>query len=80
MHGKGWLRVLGDGLLAGLVASLFMTLAMHLIRDRLGIATPAEMVGGRLAPRLSIYEFLTLFVRYSGYNQLNQVGVSSVLS
>jgi hypothetical protein len=51
MHGKGWLRVLGDGLLAGLVASLLMTLVMLLLRDRLGIATPEEMVGDRLAPR-----------------------------
>jgi hypothetical protein len=79
MHGKGWLRVLGDRLLAGLVASLLMTLVMLLLRDRLGIAMPAEMVGDRLAPRLSIYEFLTLLVRYGGYNQLKQVGVSSVL-
>jgi hypothetical protein len=79
MHGKGWLRVLGDGLLTGLIASLLMTLVMLLLRDRLGIATPAEMVGDRLAPRLSIYEFLTLLVRYGGYNQLKQVGVSSVL-
>jgi hypothetical protein len=79
MNGKGWIRVLGGGLLAGLVASIFMTLVMLLLRDVLGIATPAELVGDRLAPRLSIDEFLTLLVRYGGYNELKQVGVYSVL-
>jgi hypothetical protein len=39
----------------------------------------AELVGDRLAARLTIYDFLTLLVRYGGYNQLKQVGVSSVL-
>jgi len=79
MHGKDWLKGLGGGLLAGMVASILMTLVMLLLRDVLGIATPAELVGDRLAPRLSIYEFLTLLVRYGGYNELKQVGVSSVL-
>jgi DMSO/TMAO reductase YedYZ molybdopterin-dependent catalytic subunit len=79
MNSKGWLKVLGGGLLAGLVASIVMTLVMLLLRDRLGIATPAEMVGDRLVPRLSIYDFLSLLVRYGGYNEIKQVGVSSVL-
>jgi DMSO/TMAO reductase YedYZ molybdopterin-dependent catalytic subunit len=79
MPSKDWIKVVGCGLLAGLVASILMTLVMLVLRDLLGIATPAEMVGDRLAPRLSIYDFLTLLVRYGGYNQLKQVGVTSVL-
>jgi DMSO/TMAO reductase YedYZ molybdopterin-dependent catalytic subunit len=79
MEGKGWLKVLASGVLAGLVAAILMTLVLVLLREVLEIATPAELVGDRLAPRLSIYEFLTLLVRYGGYNELKQLGVSSVL-
>jgi len=41
---------LGAGLLAGVVGSLVMTLAMVLLRYALGVATPAELTGDRLAP------------------------------
>jgi hypothetical protein len=79
MHGNACVQRLGSGLLAGLVASILMTLVMVFLRDALGMATPAELVGDRLAARLTVYDFLTLLVRYGGYNQLKQVGVSSVL-
>jgi hypothetical protein len=45
-----WARVLGVGLLAGLVAALFMTVVMALLRLTLGISLPAEMGGDRFLP------------------------------
>ncbi len=80
MQGKRWLKVLGAGSLAGLVAAICMTLAMALLRDVLGIATPAELVGDWLAPRLTIDAFFTLLFQYGGYSQLKQLGVTSVLA
>jgi hypothetical protein len=80
MQPEGWLRTIGIGLLIGLVASSFMTLAMMALRYGLGLATPAELVGDRLAPTLTIQEFFALLSRYGGYTELKQVGVASVLA
>ena len=80
MQRKGWLKTIGIGLLIGLVASIFMTSAMMALRYGLGTATPAELVGDRLAPTFTIQEFFELLSRYGGYNELKQVGVTSVLA
>ena len=80
MQREGWPKTIGIGLLIGLVASIFMTLAMMALRYGLGIATPAELVGDRLAPTFTIQEFFELLSRYGGYNELKQVGVTSVLA
>jgi DMSO/TMAO reductase YedYZ molybdopterin-dependent catalytic subunit len=80
MQSEGWPKTLGVGLLIGVVASIFMTLAMMVLRYSLGVATPAELVGDRLAPTFTIQEFFELLARYGGYNELKQVGVTSVLA
>jgi DMSO/TMAO reductase YedYZ molybdopterin-dependent catalytic subunit len=80
MESRRWLTILGTGFFAGLVASVLMTLLMALLRTGLGVATPAELIGDRLVPTLTIEAFFRLFHRFGGYNQLKQVGVISVLA
>ena len=80
MQREGWLKTIGVGLLSGLMAFICMTTAMMGMRYGLGIATPAELVGDRLAPTFTIQEFFELLSRYGGYNELKQVGVTSVLA
>jgi hypothetical protein len=80
MHSEGWPKTLSVGLLIGLVASILMTLAMLALRYGLGVATPAELVGDRLAQTLTIQEFFELLSRYGGYNELKQVGITGVLA
>ncbi len=79
MHDNRPLQRLGAGLLAGVVAALVMTLTMVLLRYGLGVATPAELIGDRLAPTLTIARFFTLLDRFGGYNELKQAGVTAVL-
>ena len=79
MQNRRWTEIVSAGSLVGLAASVFMTLVMALLRHGLGVATPAELVGDRLAPTLSIQEFFQLLERFGGYNELKQVGVVSVL-
>jgi DMSO/TMAO reductase YedYZ molybdopterin-dependent catalytic subunit len=67
------------GLFSGLTAALIMILVMALLRWGLGIPTPWELVGDRLAPTFDAGEFLGLLQRFGGYNQLKQLGVGSVL-
>ena len=67
-------------LFSGLTASLAMTLVMALLRWGLGIPTPSELLGDRVAPTISAGEFLGLLQRFGGYNQLKQLGVGSVLA
>jgi DMSO/TMAO reductase YedYZ molybdopterin-dependent catalytic subunit len=54
------MKVLGAGLLAGLVAALFMTVVLVLLRLFLGVGLPAELGGDRFLPTLSVQEFLKL--------------------
>jgi hypothetical protein len=61
-----WARVLGVGLLAGLVAALFMTVVLALLRLTLGIPLPAEMGGDRFLPYVSVYSFLSLLGEFGG--------------
>ncbi|HSH78090.1 MAG TPA: molybdopterin-dependent oxidoreductase [Herpetosiphonaceae bacterium] len=82
-HTSGWkhkIRVLAGGLLAGLVAALTMTFVMVVARFTLGLASPAELIGDRIAPTLGIGRFFELLSRFGGYNQLKQLGISSVLA
>jgi len=69
----------GAGLLAGLVAAILMTLALLLLRYLFGVATPSELVGDRIAPLLGVDRFLELLDRFGGYNNLKQIGVTSVI-
>lgn len=76
---RRWFQGLGVGALAGAVASLVMTLLMLLLRYGLGVATPPELTGDRLAPTLTIAQFFALLDRFGGYNELKQAGVTRVL-
>jgi DMSO/TMAO reductase YedYZ molybdopterin-dependent catalytic subunit len=71
--------VLGAGLLAGIVAALFMILIMAAARYWLGISPPPEAAPDRLAPTLSIHQFFDLFGKYGGYNGLKKFGIKSGL-
>src|SRR5215210_8905583 len=61
-----WLKVLGTGLLAGLVAALFMTVVLVLLRLFAGVGLPAELGGDRFLPTFSVDEFLALLGRNGG--------------
>src|SRR5215210_1297794 len=61
-----WIKVLGAGLLAGLVAALFMTVVLALLRLFVGVGLPAELGGDRFLPTLSVGEFLGLLGRNGG--------------
>lgn len=67
--------VLGRGLLAGLAAGLLLTTVQALARLWLGVAPPAELLGDRIAPLLSIEQFFGLFGVFGGYNGLKQAGI-----
>lgn len=79
MDGSHKLKKVGAGVLAGLVAAVVMTLVLLVLRSLFGLATPAELIGDRIAPRLSIETFFGLLDRFGGYNHLKQLGVSSVI-
>jgi hypothetical protein len=61
-----WIKVLGTGLLAGLVAALFMTVVLVLLRLFAGVGLPAELGGDRFLPTFSVDEFLALLGRNGG--------------
>ncbi len=68
------------GLLAGFIAALVMTFMMLSLRYLLGLATPAELFGDRIAPTFNPGEFLQLLQQFGGYNELKQAGAGSVLA
>ena len=76
---RSWAVVIASGIMSGLAAGLAMAAVMFLLRWILGIPTPAELLGDRMAPTFSPGEFLGLLQRYGGYNQLKQLGVGSEL-
>lgn len=80
MNTESRIKKLGTGLLAGFVAAILMTLVMLLLRYSLGIATTFELIGDRAAAAMSIDTFFSLLGRFGGYNQLKQIGVSSVVA
>jgi DMSO/TMAO reductase YedYZ molybdopterin-dependent catalytic subunit len=74
------IKSLATGLLAGFIAALVMTFVMALLRYLLGVATPAELFGDRIAPTFNPGEFLQLLQQFGGYNELKQAGAGSVLA
>lgn len=75
-----WFKVAGGGLLAGLAAALAMTLTMAILRATFGLPTPAELIGDRVIPSLSLDQFFPLLARFGGANGLKLWGVGSVLA
>lgn len=65
----------GRGLLAGLVAGFLLTTVQFIARLGIGVAPPAELVGDRVAPLLSIEQFFRLFDVFGSYNGLKQAGI-----
>ncbi len=80
MRGTRRLVVVGVGLLAGIVASLAMVLAMLAMRTWLGVSPPFEALPDRFAPTLDIPTFFSLFGRFGGYNGLKRFGITSGLA
>ncbi|HEY6329577.1 MAG TPA: molybdopterin-dependent oxidoreductase [Blastocatellia bacterium] len=76
---RSWAAVILIGGLSGLAAAFAMALVMFVLRWALGVPTPAELLGDRMAPTFSPNQFLALLQQYGGYNQLKQIGVGSVL-
>jgi len=52
--------------LAGLVAALFMTLVIALLRLFLGVPLPVELGGDRFLPTFNVKEFLQLLSENGG--------------
>jgi len=65
------------GALSGLVAALVLTFIQVVARLSLGISPPTELIGDRVAPRLSIALFFSMLDFFGGYDQLKQFGVGS---
>ncbi len=61
-----WIKVLGAGLLAGLVAALLMTVVQALMRIFLGVPLPGELGGDRFLPTFNVTEFLQLLSANGG--------------
>ncbi len=66
---------IGRGVIAGLVGGLSLITLQGLARLLLGVSPPAELVGDRVAPLLTIDQFFGLFGTFGGYNQLKQAGI-----
>jgi fructose-specific phosphotransferase system IIC component len=56
-----------------------MTTAMLLLRAAFQVAAPMELVGDRLSAFIPVDPFLALMGAVGGYNQMKQLGVSSVI-
>jgi len=74
------LRATGARFLAGLIAGLFMTIAMLLLAWLFGVATPLVIFGDRLSVFIPADTFLSLMGRVGGYNNMKQLGVGSVVA
>lgn len=75
----GRLKVISTGALAGAVAALLMTMVLLVVRHQLGVATPSELVGDRMAPKLSVDTFIRLLTLFDGFNNLKKFGFGSVI-
>ena len=73
------IKLVSTGALAGVVAALLMTLVLLVLRRQLGVPTPSELVGERLAPTLSVDTFIKLLTQFGGFNNLKKIGFGSVL-
>jgi DMSO/TMAO reductase YedYZ molybdopterin-dependent catalytic subunit len=74
------IRGLGAGALAGIVAALIMTLVLLVLRSQLGVPTPSELAGERIAPLLSVDRFIKLLTQFGGFNNLKKIGFGSVIA
>ena len=74
------LRAIGSGFLTGLMAGLFMTVAMLALAWLFGVATPLVIFGDRLSVFIPADTFLSLMGRVGGYNNMKQLGVGSVIA
>jgi DMSO/TMAO reductase YedYZ molybdopterin-dependent catalytic subunit len=72
-------KALSVGLLAGLVASIMMTVVMLLLAC-VGVATPLAIIGDRLSVFIPPGPFLSIMGRVGGYNHLKQLGVASTIA
>src|ERR1700736_4449022 len=72
-------KALSVGLLAGLVASIMMTVVMLLLAC-VGVATPLAIIGDRLSVFIPPGPFLSVMGRVGGYNHLKQLGVGSTMA
>jgi DMSO/TMAO reductase YedYZ molybdopterin-dependent catalytic subunit len=61
-----WTKVLAAGLLAGLVAALFMMVVLVLLRLFVGVGLPVELGGDRFLPTFDVKEFLRLLGNNGG--------------
>ena len=75
-----FLKNLGLGLLAGLLAGLAMLVTMAILRLALGWPTPTEMIFDRLFPKLTVQFFIDSLVRAGGYTPLKLQGVFGALA
>src|SRR3954471_9527807 len=73
------LRAISAGFLTGLIAGLFMTVAMLVLAWLFGVATPLVIFGDRLSVFIPAATFLSLMGRVGGYNNMKQLGVGSVI-
>src|SRR3954471_1480250 len=74
------LRAISAGFLTGLIAGLFMTVAMLVLAWLFGVATPLVIFGDRLSVFIPADTFLSLMGRVGGYNNMKQLGVGSVIA
>src|SRR6202011_5037422 len=72
-------KALSVGLLAGLVASIMMTVVMLLLAC-VGVATPLAIIGDRLSVFIPPGPFLSIMGRVGGYNHLKQLGIGSTIA
>jgi len=75
----GRIKIVSTGALAGAVAAILMTLVLLVLRRQLGVPTPSELVGERLAPTLSVDTFIKLLTQFGGFNSLKKIGFGSVI-
>ncbi|MGI8956627.1 MAG: hypothetical protein ACR2II_06905 [Chthoniobacterales bacterium] len=73
-------KLAGDGLFAGAIAGIVMTVVMLLLAWLLGVATPVAIIGDRLSVFIKPGPFLALMGRVGGYNHLKQLGVGSTMA
>lgn len=72
---KTWIGPVSRGVAAGLVGGLLLLTLQAVARLLLGVSPPAELVGDRIAPLLTIDQFFGLFGLLGGYNGLKQSGI-----
>ncbi len=72
---RSLLATVGRGVAAGLVGGFLLTTVQALARLVLGVSPPAELIGDRIAPLLTIDQFFGLFGLLGGYNGLKQSGI-----